>query len=277
MISCLFGPCSCYAIAMLAHLFTWPMATLRRFIHESFLTTNGLFSLPFDRLFQDIRELIHPTDGRHAFLRAQWAAWARCLSLAMWTDEQIFCCQLMLWLSQHACTLHALWNVRRHHAFNAYSMYFMYGQATSPLVSRSCWKVSSMNVPHAANTKFANIMTHKFTLHECRYSNSTFPYAWVCWASLAKHASCIHETIVYLHNCVHQMITNAAESPWPWPQHRHAFWSASWWNGYPCKTPAHPGSSTCHPPGRAHLRSALPQGEDHAVMVQRNNFQFKPI
>ena len=53
-------------------------------------------SLPFDGLLQDIRELIDPTDCRHALLRAQAAAGAACLSSMSCTEDKTLCCQIML-------------------------------------------------------------------------------------------------------------------------------------------------------------------------------------
>lgn len=79
------GPCSCYvSFAIIVKLFTWPMAAFQG-IWPS-MACHGLpwpsmpISLPFDGLLQDIRELIDPTDCRHALLRAQAAAGAACLS-----------------------------------------------------------------------------------------------------------------------------------------------------------------------------------------------------
>ena len=57
----------------------------------------SLTLLPFDGLFQHVRQLVHPTDGRHALFRSEAAARAGCLSSMICTEDKILCCQFMLW------------------------------------------------------------------------------------------------------------------------------------------------------------------------------------
>jgi len=201
------GPCNFFMLALLVMFFTWPMAAFYgNFIYGPWLWPSmhvSLPLLPFDGLLQHIRELVHPAEGRHALFRSQATARAGCLSSMTFTEDKILCSQFMLWHIPKAWALLSDTCVAIMHSMNTPCI----SSLTKPSnLARGVAQLLEGLLKERAilcmHNKWANIMLHKFTKHVETQPIHSHAYTWFCWASLAKHASSINSTLVYLNMCV---------------------------------------------------------------------------